>query len=120
MEELDTLVNGCEKVVVITTANFVKSGFLLAGGMKSFELVVDAILLSTVGIEDSLALSTGGSAFFTLVVGTVDGVFSIGDFVSAEGLLFVTVSDLLYLELIMFTLLVFDLCCHVVKHGIDV
>lgn len=99
---------------MITTANFVESGFLLAGGMKFLELGVDAILLSTVGIEDSLAPSTGGSTFFTLVVGTFDGEFSIGDFGTAEGFLFVTVRGLLYLELIMFTLLVFDLCGHVV------
>jgi len=66
---------------MITTADFMKCGFLCTSGMEAVELVVDAGLLVTVSIEDALALSSGGSAALTFVVSTVTGVFGIGDFV---------------------------------------
>jgi len=108
-EELNALINGFEETIVVTTADFMKGSFLGTSGVEAFELVVDTGLLVTVGAEDSLALGTCGGACLAFVVGTVTSELGIGDFGSAEALLFVTVNDLLGLEGVMFTLLVRDL-----------
>lgn len=70
---------------------------MFTSGVEAIELVVNAGLLLTVGIEDALALSSGGGAAVALVVGTVAGEFGIGDFAFTEFFLFLTVSDLLFL-----------------------
>lgn len=116
----NTLVNGFEETVVITLAGFVKSGFLCASGVEAFELVVDALLLGAVGVEDSLALSTSIGTGVLFVGSTVTSEFGVRNFTGTEFLLFVTVNSLLGLKLVVFALFILDLSGEVVKHSVDV
>lgn len=119
-EELDTFIDGLEKAVMITTANFMKFGFLGAGGMEVGELVLDTFLFGTVGLEDAFALGLGSGTGGTLVVGAVTGKGGVGNFVSTESLFLIAVDDLLFLEGVMFALFVVDFSSKVVEHSVDV
>lgn len=97
-----------------------ESGFLFTGGVEVGELVLNAALFITVGLEDSLALFLGGLTGVTLVCGTVGGELCVSDFSFTEFLLFSTISGLLFGEVVMFLLFSGDFVGESIKHVIDI
>lgn len=119
-EEFDTLINGFVEASVITTADFMKCGFLFTSGMEVGKLGFDASLLVTVESKNALARSLSCFTCSKFAVGTVTGEFCVCDFSGTEFFLFITINLLLGSESVVFSLFGFDLISQIAKHGIDV
>jgi hypothetical protein len=118
--EVDTLINGINKLGVVTGAVVVDFVLHSAGGVRVVEHGVGAFLFGAVLGKEILGAVERCSTSFLLVGGTLAGEFGIGDLSLTEADLVIAISSLLNGKCVMLSLFGADFVRKVIKHIEDV